>query len=324
MAKCFWYGKCDCPSRTPQQADCTQHGGRGCGILDGVVVRRLAQIQDANTRILEAAFTAVRRDRATIAAVRTSIAQIDADVEAKQRELRTLELRAGSANFQKRRAIVRRVRQIHVDTRNWVTLIQADQGKLERTVSNNMSVVHTGVGLLLRPFLDSDFCECSSIKKKVLDSLSRRLDVHLRRLESYKREHAALSTRIKGMLGLVYGSIVVWGAAWAAAVAVATTIAIIVGVLAFCIAVAAIITAVARMQVLAEDIRRTKAWILRLTLVYYRVQKIPVCTPADVAATPLLDRELTMVDDLEEPPPRPEDDRPAPPTTPTEPLEPDE
>jgi hypothetical protein len=312
MAQCYWKF-CHCPENQP----CTEHAGFFCSTFSGNTVGGPGSVNDAVTRDAELAIQRLGASADELDRMRDAL-------ETKKRELEELKdrLERGVDNpgdFDERRAIgdgflTARRRLLRVD------------GELTQTLSD-LSVMHgriTSVGAqvstsLIVPYSSATgYCECYREKLRQLGPIANQTNaIRVNELTPALAQRGVLTNQVTNWLsagsfqnvGKVIATLMLVGAI-AAYVLFSVTAAVfilIIGLLALAIY---LLTMLALLVTVQTVIARARRKMLKLELLYYRLQNITTCQrplalPGGGTAPPpnVVDENAWWLEGTEPPPP---------------------
>ncbi len=284
MPACYWT-LCHCPD---QQA-CVEHTGFHCSLWNGTVVQKPHDVNDARTRDAELALIRLDRDSTQLDALETRLEARRSELEREQREIEDA-VNAGS----NRRATVARVEAAYSRlpaVEQELRGVLADLDSINARISSAGGLVST---YLIVPYTSrTGYCACYDEKRRRLDPLVAQRAATTALLAPPLAERAALTGEVMALFTRLPSPSNVISALGSATFFFAIVMfvlfgkvtaffAVMIGLLLIANRLMYIVGSLVRLNRQIMTIRRR---IVRLDLVYYRVQSISTCQPPALPGT---------------------------------------
>jgi hypothetical protein len=274
MAVCYWH-QCDCPTNQP----CTEHKGLGCSNLNGVTITSDIQVQDANTAGGEAAIAQLSDDKQKLTQLKTQMEARKAEIERDKADLDAA-FRNASDRAERRAAIdqsealAKKYEHLNnelLKVMDQITAMGAGAKLAVSRMSSRLIIPYAATG---------GYCTCYQRKQQVLAAIASQLAAeqahHGVLLTQHNTYTAQIFPDLKFTFTTASGFIIFMFVFFGIEV---VPVSILVTQLVIVLILIAMIIDVMNMQ---ADLLDSETKIARLTLGYYRIQQIPVCTLAPV------------------------------------------
>jgi hypothetical protein len=286
MPLCYWT-LCHCPDQRP----CVEHTGFHCGLWNGTAVRTPADVNDALTRDAELALVRLDRDSTQLD---TLEARLSAERDELEREQRELEDALQRGALGERRATINRLEVAYArlpGIRQDMRGVLADLDSLNARITSAGGLIST---FLVVPYTSpTGYCACYDEKRRRLHPLVGQRAASAAMLAQPFAQRAAITGQVRSWFTQLpsqsnvmstLGSVTFFAALFMFLLfgKVAAFFAVMVGLLLIAITLIDMIIALLRLDRQIMSIRRR---IVKLDLLYYRVQSISTCQPPALPGT---------------------------------------
>jgi hypothetical protein len=278
---CYWK-LCNCPT-PPLNKACSQHGGFSCSLWQNQTISTETQITDTLTRELTTAIADADKDAAQLEIFQTRATQMQADIQRDNQKINEEINNADSYSSRKQAeaATEKAVDDAKKRRDEYRQMVDDSSGIVEKTVL----AIDRGFYRLIIPYSNSSgYCACYQRKVKRLAGLASKItteQTNLNTLQNFtwptakNRMVVALGSLVfPAFVGVVMGIKLLL--AYLGFVSLGTLLPILAAIALLAAMVIIAATALYMLSV-AQNIVKTRKRLLRLILLYYRVQQISTC-----------------------------------------------
>jgi hypothetical protein len=311
MPRCFW-SACTCPDSQP----CAEHNGAHCSEANGGLIAKVEDVDDALTQYAELSLIRMDDDGTRLEVIRGRLETRYREMEDEKRRL-DLAL-ANARSYSDRRAAVKLADQLNAKYRQVDQDMRSVEYELEILAEQWRWASARVLARLVQPYADpSGYCLCYDTKKQRLAAIQSLFAAEQTAIAATMAQLVALRNEQKmgyGEFGkakqqlTLFGLMVVLAWVIVGLTPAGAAAALIAGGL---ILILLLWARLMHMRTLVARLHAAQRRLLKLFLLYYRVQQISTCRTATLADLNAWDwwektfKELDADIPLEVPPPLP-------------------
>jgi multidrug efflux pump subunit AcrA (membrane-fusion protein) len=278
MPQCFWQ-LCTCPDTQP----CPEHKGLECSILNGRLITKPEDVNDALTAEAELSLVAMDADDTRLRQLTTQLETRKRDLEREKQDIERM-LRNASG-YSERKAAVARAKDLDARLSNLDSELRAILDELDVLERRWKWAVNRVSSRLILPYADPNgYCACYTRKVNRLSAVASMFAREQAIIAAVTAEMNAIRVQLQiGFLQFTNLKLANTLAASLTILMFLLTGSLLTAILTLLVGLAAIsiglfILMLHKMTLTARSLAAQRR-LLKLFLLYYRLQQIPTCRP---------------------------------------------